>query len=80
MTKNSFIWLLLTALTVLSFFLTESSSLSWVVAVILAVTAIKGWFIVDSFMELNGVNHVLRVGMLLYCPVVGSIIYFILTR
>ena len=80
MTKNSLIWLLLMALTLVSFFLTESSSLAWVAAVILAVTVIKGWFIVDGFMEFNGVNHVLRTGMLLYCPVVGSIIYYILAR
>lgn len=80
MIKNSLLWLLLMALTVLSFFLTESSSLAWVAAVILAVTAVKGWFIVDGFMELNGVNHVVRTGMLLYCPVVCSIILYILIR
>tara|TARA_R110001583_G_C5616893_1_gene405906 strand:- start:745 stop:987 length:243 start_codon:yes stop_codon:yes gene_type:complete len=80
MIKNSLIWLLLIALTVLSFFLTDASSLAWVVAVILAVTAVKGWFIVDGFMELNGVNHLLRTGMLLYCPVVGSIILYVLIR
>ncbi|MFT6917198.1 MAG: hypothetical protein ACJAWL_003555 [Motiliproteus sp.] len=80
MIKNSLIWILLMTLTVLSFFLTESSSLPWVVAVILTITAVKGWFIVDGFMELHGVNHVIRTAMLLYCPVVCSIILYILIR
>ncbi|MFT5720838.1 MAG: hypothetical protein ACI9W6_001138 [Motiliproteus sp.] len=78
--KNSLIWVLLMTLTVLSFFLTESSSLPWVVAVILSITAVKGSFIIDGFMELNGVNHVIRTGMLLYCPVVCSLILYILIR
>ncbi|MEH6826265.1 MAG: cytochrome C oxidase subunit IV family protein [Motiliproteus sp.] len=80
MAKNSFLWLVLIALTLLSFFLTESSTLSWGTAAILALAAVKGGLIVDGFMELNGVTHVLRSAMLLYCPVVGGIIFFILTK
>lgn len=78
MTKNGFIWLLLMALTVLSYVLTDTSTFAWVTAVILVATAIKAWFIVDGFMELYGTNHVIRTAMLLYGPVVGGIIFYIL--
>ncbi len=80
MKKNILIWLVLMALTLMSFFMTESSSLSWVTAAILVFTAFKGMLIVDGFMELSGVNHILRKVMLLYTPVVGSIILYILMR
>lgn len=71
--------MVLTVLTLLSFFLTESSTLAWVAAAILIMTAVKSVLIVDGFMELKGASHVVRTAMLLYCPVVGGIIFVVLT-
>ncbi|MEH6651649.1 MAG: cytochrome C oxidase subunit IV family protein [Motiliproteus sp.] len=78
MTKNIYIWLLLMVLTVFSYVLTDTSTFAGVTAVILAVTAIKAWFIVDGFMELHGTSHVIRTAMLLYGIVLGGIILYIL--
>ncbi|WP_165840118.1 cytochrome C oxidase subunit IV family protein [Motiliproteus coralliicola] len=74
------IWLLLMIMTLLSFYLTDSSTLAWVTGVILLLTALKGHLIVESFMELHGINHLIRTAMLLYCPVLGVIIYFVLSH
>ncbi len=72
-------WLLLTFLTVLSFALMESSASGGIVGVILAITAIKGAMIVDGFMELKGIKHLVRNAMLLYCPVLGGLLLAVLT-
>ncbi len=70
---------MLTLLTLLSFVLMESSASAWITGVILAITAIKGQMIIDGFMELRGVRHLVRRAMLLYCPVLGCILLSVLT-
>ena len=78
MKASALIWVLLTVATLLSFYLTDSSTLSWITGLILALTAIKGHLIVDGFMELHGVRHWVRTGLLLYCPLLGLVIWLIL--
>ena len=55
------IWILLTALTLLSALIAESADASlWVTLVVAGSVAYKGRMIVDHFMELNHCNRYLR--------------------
>ena len=72
------IWLVLILLTVISYALTDNSTLPWISGVILAITAIKGYLIIDGFMELHGHKHILRYAMNLYCPVLSLLIWLII--
>lgn len=72
------IWLVLIVITVVSYALTESSTLPWISAIILSLTAIKGWLIVDGFMELHGHQHAIRRAMNLYCPILAIAIWLLL--
>ena len=55
------IWLLLTALTLMSALIAESADASlWVTLVVAGSVAYKGRMIVDHFMELNHSNRYLR--------------------
>ncbi|MEZ5524303.1 MAG: cytochrome C oxidase subunit IV family protein [Pseudomonadales bacterium] len=74
-----FVWLLLILLTIGSYALADKSTLPWVTAAILAVVAIKGYLIVDGFMELYGYRGILRYAMNLYCPILCLLIWAILT-
>ena len=72
-----FIWLFLVVLTVVSYALTDNSTLPWISGVILLLTAVKGWMIVDGFMELRGHQHLVRRAMNLYCPILGVLIWLL---
>ncbi|MBY4678098.1 cytochrome C oxidase subunit IV family protein [Marinobacterium arenosum] len=74
------LWLTLILLTLISYALTDSSTLPWITGVIVALTAVKGLMIVDGFMELRGVRHWLRRCMNLYCPVLGLLIWLLVSR
>jgi len=78
MKHTHWIWTLLIAITLASFALTEDSSHPWVTGVILLLTSLKGTLIIDSFMELHGVNHWVRKSMHLYCPLLTVSIWGIL--
>lgn len=78
MKHTSLIWSLLLAITLASFALAEDSSHPWIIGLILLLTSIKGLLIIDSFMELHGVNHWVRKAMHLYCPVLAISIWGIL--
>lgn len=70
--------LILIALTIASYMLAEDSVLAWISAVILAITSLKGYLIIDGFMELHGHRHIMRYAMNLYCPLVCLLIWLIL--
>lgn len=77
-TRPVFVWLTLIILTIASYALTDTSTVPWITAVILSLTAVKGYLIVDGFMELHGVSHPIRYAMNLYCPVLCLIIWLII--
>jgi cytochrome c oxidase subunit IV len=77
-TRVPLIWFVLILLTIGSYVLTEQSSLPWVTAIILGFVAIKGYLIVDGFMELYGHQRLLRYAMTLYCPLLSLLIWIIL--
>lgn len=72
------IWLLLIVTTLSSYALAEDSAHPWVIGIILLLTSIKGALIIDGFMELHGVNHLVRRALHLYCPVLALSIWGIL--
>lgn len=72
------IWLLLITATLLSYALTESSHHPWAIAVILTLTSVKALLIIESFMELRGVRHLVRRSLHLYCPFLSLLIWSIL--
>ncbi len=74
------IWLALIVLTLVSYALTDQSTLPWITAVIVTLTAVKGALIIDGFMELHGLRHLLRRGLHLYCPLLGLLIWLVLMR
>lgn len=76
--RTPIIWLLLILLTLASYVLIESSTLPWISAIILSFTVFKAWLIIDGFMELRGHSHLLRRAMNLYCPILASVIWFVL--
>ncbi|WP_370279159.1 cytochrome C oxidase subunit IV family protein [Pontibacterium sp.] len=78
MKNTHLIWLLLIATTLASFALAEDSIQPWVIGLILVLTSLKGALIIDSFMELHGVHHLVRRAMHLYCPVLAIMIWGIL--
>lgn len=78
--RNPLLWLTLILLTLISYALTDSSTLPWITGVIMALTALKGLMIVDGFMELQGVRHWLRRCMNLYCPLLGVLIWWLVSR
>lgn len=72
------LWGLLISATIGSYTLAESSSQPWAVALILALTSIKALLIIDGFMELQGVRHLVRRSLHLYCPLLAVLIWSIL--
>ncbi len=72
------LWLILILLTIGSFALAERSVMVWVRGVVLAITALKGYLIVDGFMELHGHRHIIRYAMNLYCPLICLFIWLLL--
>lgn len=78
MKNTHLIWLLLIATTLTTFALAEDSIHPGVIGLILVLTSIKGALIIDSFMELHGVHHLIRRAMHLYCPVLAIAIWGIL--
>lgn len=78
MNRNLWVWLGLVLCTLLSFYLADASGQLWAVALILGVAVAKGQLVVSEFMELRGVAHPLRLGMALYCPLLGGLILLVL--
>ena len=76
-TRVPLTWFVLILLTIGSYGLAEQSSLPWITAIILGSVAIKGYLIVDGFMELHGHRGLLRYAMNLYCPLLSLLIWII---
>jgi len=76
--RNLRVWLGLLLFTLLSFYLADASAEAGIVLLILAAAVVKGQLVVGEFMQLRGVAHPLRWGMLLYCPVLGGLIFLVL--
>jgi high-affinity Fe2+/Pb2+ permease len=74
-----YLWFILILVTIVSFALVELSTLPWVAAIVMGIAALKGYLIIDGFMELAGHRHILRYAMNLYCPVLALSIWALLT-
>ena len=73
-----YLWLFLIALTLLSAYMAERSSVSFSsVAIMAVVLAIKGRIIVDHFMELKQAHKVLRTLMRVYFYVIPTLIILV---
>ncbi|MCB1661524.1 MAG: cytochrome C oxidase subunit IV family protein [Pseudomonadales bacterium] len=71
------IWLVLILLTIGSYTLADASTLPWIAAIILGLAAIKGYLIIDGFMELYGYKGYMRYAMNLYCPILSLFIWLL---
>lgn len=78
MKSTNLIWIILITVTLLSYHLAEASMQPGIVALVLALTAFKASLIIDGFMELFNVNHLVRRSLHLYCPVLAALIWGIL--
>ena len=72
------IWLILIFLTLTMFMLGEVQPSSEIIMIVLIISAVKGLLIVAGFMELAGVKHVVKRGLMLYSPVVVFLISLLL--
>ncbi|WP_293266843.1 cytochrome C oxidase subunit IV family protein [Neptunomonas sp.] len=72
------IWLILISLTLTMFMLGEVQPSSEIIMIVLIISAVKGLLIVAGFMELAGVKHVVKRGLMLYSPVVVFLISLLL--
>lgn len=69
------LWFVLTVVTIASFTLADQSTSPLIAGLIMGLAAAKGYFIVEGFMELNGLKHFMRYAMNLYCPVMGLLVW-----
>ena len=73
------LWFILIVVTVASYVLAGQSTSPIIVGLIMGLAAAKGYLIVDGFMELNGLKHFIRYAMILYCPVMGLLVWLLAT-
>ena len=74
------IWFILILITIGSYALADVSGLPWISAVILGLAALKGYLIIDGFMELYGYKGIMRYAMNLYCPILSLLIWLLVTH
>ncbi|WP_299183546.1 cytochrome C oxidase subunit IV family protein [uncultured Neptuniibacter sp.] len=69
---------ILITVTLLSFYLAETEMQPGLVAIVLMLTSLKASLIIDGFMELFKVSHLVRRSLHLYCPVLAILIWSLL--
>ncbi|MCF7981772.1 MAG: cytochrome C oxidase subunit IV family protein [Pseudomonadales bacterium] len=78
--RTSLIWFILILITIGSYILADVSTMPWIAAIILGLAAIKGYLIIDGFMELYGYKGFMRYAMNLYCPILGLFIWLLVKQ
>ncbi len=78
--RTSLIWFILILITIGSYILADISTMPWIAAIILGLAAIKGYLIIDGFMELYGYKGFMRYAMNLYCPILSLFIWLLVKQ
>ena len=63
MKPETWTWLMLVGLTTLGFWIRPTSAGTWAVPVVLLLATVKGWLVLERFMELRRAHWVWRLGM-----------------